>query len=110
MVPFKWLGYESQMKHEGLFSMMPSKALIKREEEVLVSGSKVGVCRAMHSAHLSLGPLSPSGREASSTFRMYKRLIMWKFPELHHDATRAIHLNVGIINTYIVLPVCQTLF
>lgn len=34
--------------------MMLSKALIKKEEEVLVSGSKVGVLRAMHSASLSL--------------------------------------------------------
>ena len=35
--------------------MMLSKGLIKREEEVLVSGSKVEVLRAMQSASLPLG-------------------------------------------------------
>lgn len=35
--------------------MMLSKALIKREEDVLVSGSKVGVLRAVQGANLSLG-------------------------------------------------------
>lgn len=54
-VLFEWLDYESQIKHEGLFWMMPSKALIKREEEVLVSGSKGWRVRATQSASLSLG-------------------------------------------------------
>ena len=34
--------------------MMLSKALIKREEEVLMSGSKAGVFKAMQSASFSL--------------------------------------------------------
>lgn len=111
-VPFKWLDYESQIKQEGLFWMMLSKALIKRKEEILVSGSKVVLFRAMQSASLSLGNHSPSGMK-SSKFRIRKMHRIWKFSELHHDASRTCvpecWNKIMITNSHL-LPICQTLF
>lgn len=75
--------------------MMLGKALIKREEDVLVSGSKVGVLRAVQSASLSLGITCSFWQESIIPPHLGCEYLC-EFPELQQDVPRIMYLNGGI--------------
>lgn len=69
---------------QGAVWVTPSQASIKRQKDALVTGARSG----LRSHPRPEARLCPSGRKASSTLRVDKTHVMWRFSWARHDASR----------------------